>query len=251
MREYTVNDEIHHIFTPEAAPKGLNWKENWQKSKKGDWVMADDGYIIQVLDINDTKMGKMYKTCIGTYTATTGMDTKDRKDRHSISGKSSYEKLIDRKVPTNKEILFAARLAGGQGPTEAYLAIYDTKNENTAKKKAAILIKTERIKKILKKDLEDVFEDLGADTRSMVEVVWNVAQNGKNDSDRLKAASMMWEAADLVEKHKVTEVRGLFQGYDPTQIEDFKRPQEIASLQATTDEDGHKIIKKVKRSKKK
>jgi len=231
MREYTVNGEKHKIYTQETAPKGLNWKKNWKKSKKLDWVLADDGYIIQVLDINDTKMGKLFKTCVGTYTATTGMDTKHRKDRHSLSGKSWYEKLVDRKVPTGKEVLFAARLANGQGPTEAYLAVYDTKNELTAKKKAAILVKTERISKILKQDLKDVFEAMGADTKSMVEVVWHVAQNGKNDSDRLKAASMMWDAADLVEKHKVTEIKGLFQGYDPTQIEEFKRPQEIEAHQ--------------------
>ena len=73
--------------------------------------------------------------------------------------------------------------------------------------------------------MKDVFDKLGATTHTMVEVVWNVAQHGKNDSDKLKAASMMWDAADLVEKTKVTEIAGIFQGFDQKKLEEVQRPE--------------------------
>ena len=223
----TVNGKVYWVYDQESVPTGLEWKETWKNSKKNDWVLTDDNKILQILAVKTIGTTKVYQTCIGTFSESGKMDTKKRSSRHTLSGKTEYELLKDRKEPTHKEILFAARIATGQRPAQAYLAVYDTKSEETAKKKSAILVKTERIQKILKQDLKDVFEKLGATTESMVEVVWGVAQNGKNDSDRLKAAGMMWDAANLVEKHKITEIQGLFQGFDPTQIEEFKRPEEI------------------------
>ena len=90
-----------------------------------------------------------------------------------------------------------------------------------------------RIQKLMNQDMKDVFKKLGANTESMVEVVWDIAQNGKNDSDRLKAASMMWDAADLIEKNRVTEVAGLFHGFTPEKLEEASRPKEISEKSDT------------------
>tara|TARA_Y100000310_G_scaffold258397_1_gene266786 strand:- start:226 stop:573 length:348 start_codon:yes stop_codon:yes gene_type:complete len=113
------------------------------------------------------------------------------------------------------------------------MEVYDTKNPVTAAKKAAILLKTERVQKLMRQDMKDVFEKLGANTESMVEVVWDIAQNGKNETSRLAASKMMWDAAGLIEQNKVTEVAGLFQGFTSEKLEEATRPKEIDGRQDT------------------
>tara|TARA_Y100000593_G_scaffold83824_1_gene158306 strand:- start:21414 stop:22115 length:702 start_codon:yes stop_codon:yes gene_type:complete len=229
MEEHRAFGKIHSVYGIDETPSDILWKDDWKTAKKGDWVLSDDDSVIQVLDVK--KMGKTLciQTCTGLYSIDGTMDTNKRKDIHTLGGNSWYDRVVNREKPTNNEILFAARVAKGEGPTEAYLAIYDTKNQDRAKKMAKILVKTERVQKLMKKDLKDVFSKLGISTETMVEVVWDVAMNGKNDSDRLKAASMIWEAGNLVEKQKITEIKGVFQGYKPEELDAFERPKEIAS----------------------
>lgn len=232
MKSYKVNGTECYIYEPEEVPEFIQVKD-WKTADTGDWVNTDDGHVVQILK----KWDIFVQTCTGTYKLSGTLDTVRKQDIYSISGKSSYQNVLDRKNPTQKEIFFALRAAKGQTPAEAYLEVFDTKNPKTAKKKAAILIKTERIQKILKQDMKDVFEKIGANTESMVEVVWDIAQNGKNDSDRLKASGMMWDAADLVEKNRVTEVAGKFFGFTPEKLAEVIRPKEIDANSENADMD--------------
>ena len=44
--------------------------------------------------------------------------------------------------------------------------------------------------------------------------------------DRLKAFQMLWDAAEVVPKNKVTQLTGaVFQGFDTDQLESAKRPE--------------------------
>ena len=224
MRSYKVNGTECYVYGLKEVPSDIEVNADWKVAREGDWVVTDDKRVVQILK----KWDVFVRTCTGTYKTSGKLDTKRKKDIYSVSGKSSYQTVIDRKEPTQKEIFFALRAAKGQNPAKAYLEVFDTKNPNTARKKAAVLLKTERIQKLMRQDMKDVFEKIGANTESMVEVVWDIAQNGKNDSDRLKASGMMWDAAALVETNKITEVAGLFQGFDLKKLETVKRPEEIS-----------------------
>ena len=229
MIAYKVNGKECLIYEVEETPDSIRYKDDWRGANEGDWVLTDDSRVIQVLKTHKTGKVDFIRTCTGTYKVSKDsvLDTVKKKDIYSLSGKSSYQKVIDRKIPTQSEKLFAMRVSRGETPKVAYMTVFPTKSEDTAKKKSAILIKTERIQKLMKQDLKDVFDKLDASTEKMVDVVWDIAQNGKNDSDRLKAAGMMWDAADLVEKRKITEIAGVFQGFDLDKIEAAKRPIEI------------------------
>jgi hypothetical protein len=151
------------------------------------------------------------------------MDSIRKKDIYSVSGKNWYTRIKDRKDPTKKEILFAAKVGLGEDPTEAYLAIYDTEDKDQARKKAGILVKTERIQKLMNEKLKDTFSKNAIDLDYLIKSCKDVVDGGKNDSDRLKALNMLWDAYGVVEKQKVTEVRGVFQGFQPEQIEQAGR----------------------------
>lgn len=225
MESHKVGKKTHCVYKVIEVPIDINYKKDWRDGEKGDWVKTDDDMVIQILRKNKVGTSHTVGTCTGTYlvSSDSAMDTNRKEDIYSVSGENWYTRMKNRKKPTSKEVLFAAKVGLGEDPTEAYLAIYDTEDRDQAKKKAGILIKTERIQKIMNEKLKDTFSKLGVDLDYLIESAKDVVDGGKNDSDRLKALTMLWDAYGVIEKQKVTEVRGVFQGFQPEQIEQAGR----------------------------
>ena len=90
------------------------------------------------------------------------------------------------------------------------------------------MIKQERIVSAVKEELEGVFKELGIDLKYLVKGVKTEADGADRTLDRLKAFQMLWEAADVVPKNKVTQVTGaVFQGFEDDQLLTAKRPELI------------------------
>ena len=50
MRYYKVNKIEHTVFdNTDELPNSIYYKDNWRKGSIGDWVLADDGCVIQIL----------------------------------------------------------------------------------------------------------------------------------------------------------------------------------------------------------
>ena len=50
MRHYKVNKALHTVFDSEdEVPSDIHYLRNWRDASISDWVLADDGSIIQVL----------------------------------------------------------------------------------------------------------------------------------------------------------------------------------------------------------
>ena len=226
MRAYTIKDVEHKVYDLESElPAGIVINPDWKKSRVGDWVRADDDAYVQVLDIKKIGAATAVVTCIGTYSITGNMDTAERDNRHNFSGKYNYVSAMTRKNPTQREILFAKRIALGEKPVDAYLAVYDAKSRSYASRRAALLLKTERLDKLMNKDLEDVFAKKGIDLDYLIGQAKDECDNSKNGSERLNALKMLWEAYGVVEKRKVTEITGIFQGFESKQLDEAKRPE--------------------------
>ena len=226
MRSYKIKGKEHLVYDLESElPKDITVAPSWKNARDGDWVRADDNAYIQVLKRN--KMGKtdVIQTCIGTYSVHGGMDTAERKDRHNLNGKTSYDALKARKNPTGKEKLFARRIVLGQDAVEAYMDIYNANSIDYAKKRAALLLKTQRMDVLMDKNKEDVMGKLKIDLYYLLEKAKEEVDNGKNGSDRLNALKMLWDAWGVVEKQKITEVTGIFQGFEQNKLEEIKRPE--------------------------
>ena len=226
MRSYKIKGKEHLVYDLESElPKDITVAPSWKNARDGDWVRADDNAYIQVL--KRKKIGKtdVVQTCIGTYSVHGGMDTAERKDRHNLNGKTSYDALKDRKNPTGKEKLFARRIVLGQDAVEAYMDIYNANSIDYAKKRAALLLKTQRMDVLMDKNKEDVMGKLKIDLYYLLEKAKEEVDNGKNGSDRLNALKMLWDAWGVVEKQKITEVTGIFQGFEQNKLEEIKRPE--------------------------
>jgi len=241
MRHYKVNKINHTVFeSMDEVPSDMNIVPDWRVSHIGDWVQADDGCVIQVL-----RKGKMIRnkgknrirsyigTCTGTFVCIprTKMDTSRRRNIYSIGGEMSADERVSSRLTLSKhEVLFVQYLSSGLAAQDAYLKAFPTNNPHYANTKSSSLIKTERIVKAMKKELEPIVEELGISPKYILDRIKSEAEDSEKADTRLKALFKLSDILDLEDKSstKVTQVTGaLFQGFSEDQIEAVERPKEL------------------------
>lgn len=234
MREYVVKNQKNYVYEyVDEIPVGLPISSDWRSSGIGEWVTADDGCVIQILRqgemLHRKKKVRYVGTCTGTFicSANTQMDTDKRKNIYSFGGHRNHlDSVKERKNLTAQEALFAKYLANGLTPQEAYIKAFNSSNRKYAKVKSGILIKQERIVSAVKEELDGVLKEVGIDLKYLIEGVKAEADSADRTVDRLKAFSMLWDAAEVIPKNKVTQLTGaVFQGFDTDQLESAKRPE--------------------------
>ena len=228
MRSYKVKGEDHFIYDLESELPGDVYPiKNWRDGLVGDWVRADDNAYVQVLERKSIGGKGAVRTCVGTYVVTGSMDTAERDDRYNLSGKLSENTLKERKKPTGKEVQFASKIVRGEDAVKAYMSVYNANSKDYAKRRAAILLKTERINTLMnptKEELTEVFASLDVDLEFLIQRAKEQVIDGKNGSDKINALKMLWEAFGVVTQKKVTEIAGIFQGFEPAQLKEVERP---------------------------
>tara|TARA_R100000353_G_scaffold6021_2_gene8195 strand:- start:4107 stop:4823 length:717 start_codon:yes stop_codon:yes gene_type:complete len=235
MRSYTVKKIEHKVYDdPTEVPDDVIIQPDWKVSEIGDWVLCDDGSVIEILRQGWVKFRKTRYRYVGTCTGTfickpnIKMDSIKRRNIYSFGGdKNTLDSIKDRKNLTTQEMLFAKFVANGMNPEEAYLKVYKTNNVAYAKERSAILVKQERVVMAIKEELDDVFKDLGIDLKYLISKAKDELEIGERPADRLKALQMLWDAADVVPKGtKVTQLSGaVFQGFNQDSLLNAKRPE--------------------------
>jgi len=229
----------HKVYDPDhQIENGLVVIEDWRDSRIGDWVKADDDCIIQVLrkgqmvrKYGRNKVREYVGTCTGTFPVgkNVKMDTSRRVNIYTFGGsKSSEDILLDRTTLTRCELVFVQFLTSGMSPQEAYLKSFPTKNVNYASVKSSQLMRTERVYTAMKEELKPVCEELGIDSKSVLEDIQYASKNSEKEDVRLRALFKLADILDLEDKNqtKVTQVSGaLFQGFSPEQLASAERPQ--------------------------
>ena len=81
---------------------------------------------------------------------------------------------------------------------------------------------------IVKEEVDEVLKVLGIDLNYLIKGVKLEAENADRSNDRLKAFSMLWDAAEVIPKQKVTQLTGaVFQGFSDNMLESAKRKPEL------------------------
>ena len=238
MRNYKVNGMTHTVYdVKEEVPPHIKIISDWRKGNIGDWVLADDGSIIQVL-----RKGTMLRkngergyigTCTGTFIALKDsyMDTDKRTNIYSFGGNSTPEQAVNnRNKMTANEELFVLYISQGLSPEDAYVKAFPTNNKRYARMKAVNLIKTERVKTAVKEELKPILEELEIDERMVLRGIRVEAQTAEKADTRLKALFKLSDILDLEDKNaaKVQQVTGIaFQGLTNDMIDAAERPKEI------------------------
>ena len=238
MRTYTIKKQEHSVYEDlSELPKDVRYLKDWRQGEVGDWVLADDGCIIQVLRKSSMtkKKGRGGRivhtigTCTGTFVSRdiVKMDTEKRDNIYNLSGKNPKESFLNRAELTSNESLFAHHLTKGLSPEDAYIKSFRTKSRKYAKIQGGILVKTSRIRKAMKEELKPVLQSLGISPELVLQGIRDIATDeDAKHSDKLKALFELGEILEIKETNKVTEVTGaLFQGFQPEQIQSTQRPQ--------------------------
>ena len=241
MRYYKVNKIQHTVFDSEdEVPSDIHYLRDWREASLSDWVLADDGSIIQVL-----RMGTMMKpkgkvrevtyigTCTGTFVISkkAKMDTSRRINIYSIGGNvERNERLDERKSLSTREELFVQYLSGGMEPRKAYLEAFPTNNPLYAGMRAGQLVKTKRIRSRMKEELKPHMKELGLDENYVLSNIKEVIDSCDKDDTKLKALFKLADIMDMEDKNRtqITSMTGaLFQGFTPEALEEVERPKEI------------------------
>ena len=236
MRTYRVNKFKHEVYDSiDETPPSITPLKDWRIAKVGDWVIADDDCIIQVLRKGKMLRKKSYQYYIGTCTGTfpvskkTKMDTDRRPNIYSFSGYGTPEEVVaNRRKMTANEELFVQYVASGIQPEEAYVRAFPTNNKRYAKMKAANLVKTERIKTAMKEELKPILEEMGVDESYVLKGIKAEAEMADKSGDRLKALFKLADIFDMEDKNatKVQQITGVqFQGFTDEMIEPTERKE--------------------------
>ena len=231
MKTYSISNVEHVVYEDVTElPEGLKYSSNWRDAEISDWVEAEDGCIVQILrsGMMKKRRGKVRDvkylgTCTGTFSTakSTKFHTEPSDNIYSFSGKKYQQgSLKERTNPTTNEVMFAQYVSRGCSPENAYLKAYKTKNRKHAYISAGILIKTERVQKLMREDLKPILKALCIDREMVLSGIRDIALQGDKDSDRLKALIELEEILEIKETTKVQEITGaLFQGFQPDQLE--------------------------------
>jgi len=247
-RHYVFEDidefKEHYDSKMMSSPEVI---KNWREGQEGDWVVSDDDKIIRLLKVsqlnhpNDRKNYKWAKgyvrTVVGTFVNNekTFMDTdfEQHPNRYTFSKtiKHTNKQVKKRKNLTNNEKLFTTNVVSGMGPVKAYMDAFKATSENTARKKALVLLKQERVMTDIEKGVLDVAKELGIDHKYILDRLKCLADNSEDDNIILQSTKELGKiigtSVNSVKQRDVGVI-GMFQGFSPEQIESVKT-KEIAN----------------------
>jgi hypothetical protein len=243
MRVYKVNKIEHTVFeSVDEVPSSIIYSEVWRDGHLSDWVLADDGCIIQILregTMLKSRGSKRKQRYIGTCTGTfiindkTTMDTSKRVNIYSFGGNLDRDQIVEeRQRLSNREELFVQYLASGMDARKAYLKAFPTNDPHYAGMRAGQLIKTTRIKSAMKEELKPFMEALGIDEHYILKNIKSVVDMSVKEDTKLKALFKLADIMDMEDKNKtqVTQLTGaLFQGFTEDKIAEAERPKEISN----------------------
>ncbi len=248
MESRSIKGKKHYIYDSveefhSENPGKLGVKQNWRTANEGDWVMSDDDRIIQLLKVakkvnhpGDTK-GYRYangwvRTVVGSFLNRPNikMDTdfSSHMNRYTFSKtiKHPGKRVKQRECITKKEKEFVTNVIVGTGAMEAYKNVYSEQNDNKARKKAAVLLKQERIMKEIEKSVLDVAKGLGIDHEYILNKLKHLVDYSEDDAIILSSARELGKAIGTfgnMIKHKEVGLLGMFSGFSNNELEGVKR----------------------------
>lgn len=210
-RSYLIFDSVEE-FQEDAD--GESYVENWRLGQEGDWVLTDDGRVVEILKRGKFKSGQgrgteYVRTVCGTFRAldSATMDSVVRKNPYSFSsGKSAGDVRRDRKRTNVREDIFAGYVAQGMEDFRAYMLAFPTENPTHAKREAKLLLGYERIRRKVDEKILEIMEDVGLSKRRLIEIGKELLEGAELAKDKIRMLEDFWKAAGILGGEKRTEI---------------------------------------------
>jgi len=232
MLERVVKGVTHYLFESQDEFREYHSDipliTDWRHSNKGDWVLTDDGNVCQVLHLgilkkNTKKETTFIRTIIGSFICSDNVDMVGpmRTNMHTFSteGKSPSVRKKERMHATEKEFLFSKYVAKGDDVVEAYMKAFPSKKEDYAKSQAKLLLKTDRVKKLIREEIDKYLAEAEITPLYLLEEMRHIIdKGGTSDRDKLTAITTLMKLSGMMDTEKQTESVTLFQGFTNEQL---------------------------------
>jgi len=234
MYKKVINGKEHYLYDNEEEfrlyNKNTETVENWREANEGDWCFSDDGKVTQILKKgelikNDRKNKTPYiRTLLGTYISddTSRMEGDPPKNIYSFSsGKDHRESARTRTKPTGHELVFARYVSQGVDPYESYMQAFPTNNYKYATYQANQLLRTERIQKLISKEIEESLSETGISRDYLLLKMKEIIdEEDVKDSDKIRAIELLMKITNMFpSSERKSETLTVFQGFSPEQLE--------------------------------
>lgn len=229
--EHVVYDSMEEFKI--ANPDGLVALE-WRKGREGDWVLADDGAVMQVLKFGKVVSGsprEYIRTAAGTFTLlpNTRLDSIFRERIYSFSGRAdAYAR------PSGRQRAFVSLIILGYDPVSAYLKVFNTTNEMYAKQRAYTLLGKGDIMSAIRDSIERAGLKTGATLEWAMESIKKTVDESDNEGTKLKGADMIAEYHGAKSKENPAPagapLDGVFKGFGTNELPEGEQRQLPESL---------------------
>ena len=217
---------------------------DWRKGNEGDWVLTDDGYVLEIL--KKSKMSHPSYKNLRTYVRTVCGSYIIEQNSHKILGEKGVADNIyafsgnndskkdyrqDRKLKS-REFWFARYVAEGMDVIKAFKKAFPrATKEQYIKERASLLLNKEEIRTMVKEEIKKILDDEGVTPKWIIEKYKTIADMSERDSDRLRSLEALSKMSCLFETDMKKEQLAVFQGFTPEQLENLngKATQLIAA----------------------
>jgi hypothetical protein len=144
--------------------------------------------------------------------------------------KDTNKRVKERTKVTNKEKMFATNIVVGMGAVKAYKKAYNEMSDNKAGKKAAVLLKQERVMKEIEKSVLDVAKGLGIDHEYILNKLKHLADYSEDDNIILQSTKELGKIVGTSGsnvKQIETGIVGMFQGFGNEDLQIAERKKEL------------------------
>ena len=209
-------------------------RHNWRHGEEGEWVYADDGFVCQILRKSKIKEKERDVTCVRTVCGTFLAKDKKREmlgengiaeNIYTFSGTNVSQKDFNERGRNSRELLFAKYVASGLGVLEAYKRAYpDARSSNYIKDRTEKLLKTETIRKMIDKQIEEILNEEGVTPNWLIERYKTIADLAESDTAKLRSLDSLSKIAGLFDLgENKTERLEIWAGFSPEQLKEVKK----------------------------
>ena len=210
-------------------------RHNWRHGEEGEWVYTDDNYVCQILkkSIIAKDTGKP-KTCVRTVCGTflTSELNKEMLGENGIaeniytfSGTNLSQKDFNGRDRNSRELIFAKYVASGLNVTDAYKRAYpDATSSAYIKSRTDKLLKTETIRKMIDKEIQEILTEEGVTHNWLIERYKTIADLAESDTAKLRSLDSLAKISGLFDlNEKKSEQVTVWAGFSPEQLEEVKK----------------------------
>ncbi len=193
--EHTVYDSLDEFYKEHLGEVVVM---DWRDGQTGDWVLADDGTVMEILTHGIAGKRRYIRTLAGTFPVwgRGKLDSNFRENMYNFSGRT-----FERSLLSKREKVLVEFVGLGMDPVTAYLQLYRTTDIDIARQKVFGLLTKDKIMTALKETIKQAAEETGATLKWSMQKIKDTVDKSVDEKVQLRGAGMI---ADLHTKDKDT-----------------------------------------------